>query len=422
MDGFQKKTLDNGLRVITVPMEHTQAVTVLVMVGAGAKYEKEKQNGISHFLEHMFFKGTEKRGSTLEIASVLDKVGGDYNAFTGKEVTGYWAKVDIKHLDLALDWVSDILLNSKFESEKIKNEKGVIMEELNMYLDTPMEYIGDLWEKLLYGDQPAGRLTIGTKENVKSFDRQQLMSYLGNHYLAENTVVCIAGDVNSEKAQKKVKKSFSGMRVGDVKGKPEVKEEQDKPQILAHEKDTDQTHLVLGARGYDLFDSERFAQSVLATMLGGNMSSRLFIEVREKRGLCYYIECSSETKTDSGYLAVKAGLDHDEINQATDVILNQFKEIKQGNFSEEELQKAKDYIKGNMILNLEASDDRAMFYTGQELLRKEVLTPEEKFEKIDQITKEDLQKVAQKIFRPENLNLALIGPHQDEDKFKPLSL
>ncbi|MEF8847175.1 MAG: pitrilysin family protein [Candidatus Paceibacterota bacterium] len=422
MDGFQKTTLDSGLRVITVPMKHTQAVTVLVMVGAGAKYEEEQQNGLSHFLEHMFFKGTEKRGSTLELASVLDKVGGDYNAFTAKEVSGYWAKVDVKHLDLALDWVSDILLNSKFESEKIERERGVIIEELNMYLDTPMEYIGDLWEKLLYGDQPAGRLTIGTKENINNFSREQLLNYLSNHYLAENTVVCVAGDIKSKQAEKKISYSFEELKDEEAKDKPEVVEEQTKPQILAHEKDTDQTHMILGTRGYNLFDSERFAQSLLAIMLGGNMSSRLFIEVREKRGLCYYIKCSSETKTDSGYLAVKAGLDHNEISQAIDVILNEFKEIKQGNFSKSELQKAKDYLKGNTILNLESSDERAMFYTGQELLRQEILTPEEKFEKIDQVTQKDLQRVAQELFKPENLNLALIGPHQDEDEFKPLEL
>lgn len=422
MDGFQKSNLNNDLRTIAVPMEHTQAVTVLVMLGAGAKYENEQQNGLSHFLEHMFFKGTEKRGSTLELASVLDRVGGNYNAFTGKEVTGYWAKVDVKHLDLALDWVSDILLNSKFESEKIEKEKGVIIEELNMYLDTPMQYIGDLWEKLLYGDQPAGRLTIGSKENIKSFEREQLINYLNNHYLAKNTVVGIAGDVTPEKSKQKVGNAFDDMRTGSIQGKPEVKEEQEEPQILARYKDTDQTHMVLGVRGYDAFSPDRFAQSLLATMLGGNMSSRLFIEVREKRGLCYYIECSSEVKTDSGYLAVKAGLDHDEINQAVNVILNEFKEMREGNFPESELQKAKDYLKGNLTLRLESSDERAMFYTAQELLTEEILTPEEKFEKIDQVTKEDLQRVAQELFKPENLNLALIGPHEDEDKFKPLEL
>jgi len=417
MGGFNKKKLDNDLRTITVPIEHTQATTVLVMIGAGAKYETKKQNGISHFLEHMFFKGTEKRPSTLELASVLDKVGGEYNAFTGKEVTGYWSKVDIKHLDLALDWVSDVLLNSKFESDKIQNEKGVIIEELNMYLDTPMRYVEDLWEKLLYGDQPAGRLTIGTKENIKNFDRGQLINYLNNYYLAENTVVCIAGDIEVDESQQRVEKAFADLKTGSKKEKPAVEEKQEKPQVLTHYKDTDQTHLVVGTRGYDMFSSERFAQSILATMLGGNMSSRLFIEVREKRGLCYYIQCSSETKTDTGYLAVKAGLDHDEVSQALKVILDQFKEIKEGNFTEEELQKAKDYLKGNTILNLEASDEQATFYTGQELLTDEILTPEQKFKKIDQVSKEDLQNVAQELFKSENLNLALIGPHKDEDKF-----
>lgn len=421
MNNYQKTTLGNNLRLVTVPMDYTKAVTVLVMVGAGAKYEQKEQNGLSHFLEHMFFKGTEKRSSTLEIASALDKVGGNYNAFTAKEVTGYWAKVDVKHLDLALDWVSDILLNSKFESQKIEREKGVIIEELNMYLDTPMQYIGDLWEKLLYGDQPAGRLTIGTKDNIKSFDREQLINYLNNHYLAQNSVVGVAGNVDTKQVQDKVEKYFQEMRTGPLEDKFQVEEHQEQPQTLIHFKESDQTHLALGVRGYNLTDSERFAQSILATMLGGNMSSRLFIEVREKRGLCYYVECASEAKTDSGYVVARAGIDHDQVNQVASLILKEFKKLRQGKVSEDELQKAKDYLKGNLTLTLESSDEQAAYYTSQELLKDDILTPEQKFKKIDQVSKKDLQRVAQKIFRPENLNLALIGPHENKDKFTPLA-
>ena len=195
---YKKTTLKNGLRFIAVPMKNTKAVTVLVMLGTGSKYETKDLNGISHFLEHMFFKGTKKRPTTLKIAETLDRVGGDYNAFTSKEFTGYWAKVESKYLDLALDWVSDIFLNSKLEKKEIKREKGVIIEEINMYLDTPINYIGDLWEKLLYGNQPAGWSTIGEKKNILKFKREHFLNYLRNHYSGLNTVVCIAGDFNQK--------------------------------------------------------------------------------------------------------------------------------------------------------------------------------------------------------------------------------
>lgn len=421
MNNYQLSSTNN-LRIITVPIESTRTVTVLVMVGTGSKYEQKEQNGLSHLLEHMFFKGTENRPSTLEIASTLDKVGGDYNAFTSKETTGFWAKVDFKHLDLALDWTSDIILNSKFEAEKLEREKGVILEELSMYLDTPIKYIEDLWEKLLYGDQPAGWLTIGTRESISSFDREQLLEYFHNHYLAQNSVVCVAGNIDSAQTRTQIEDYFGKFQSGQPEDKPEVVEQQDQPQISTHHKETDQTHLALGVRGYDLFDSRRYVQSILATVLGGNMSSRLFTEIRGKRGLCYYINSTSETKTDSGYLVTRAGVDHDNVKQTVDLILKEYRNLKEEEILEEELQKAKDYLKGNLTLNLESSEAQASFYGVQELLTKKILTPEEKFEKIDQVDRQDLKEVAQQLFQPENLNLALIGPHEEKDKFKPLKL
>ena len=205
---YKKTTLDNGLRIITIPMENANSVTVLILIGTGSKYETKDINGISHFLEHMFFKGTKKRPNTLKISETLDSVGGEYNAFTSKEVTGFWAKVDKKHSDVALDWISDIFLNSKFDEKEMEREKGVIIEEVNMYLDTPMAYIGDLWENLLYGDQPAGWRVIGEKENILSFNRKKVLDYYQSHYSPSNTIVCVAGAVNSERNRRKNKKLF----------------------------------------------------------------------------------------------------------------------------------------------------------------------------------------------------------------------
>jgi predicted Zn-dependent peptidase len=417
---YKKTILKNGLRFISVPMKNTKAVTVLVIVGTGSKYETKDLNGISHFLEHMFFKGTKKRPTTLKIAETLDRVGGDYNAFTSKEFTGYWAKVESEYLDLALDWVSDIFLNSKLEKKEIKREKGVIIEEINMYLDTPISYIGDLWEKLLYGNQPAGWLTIGEKKNILKFKREHFLNYLRNHYSALNTVVCVAGNFNQKEVKKKVQKYFRDIKKKPAKKKLKVIEKQKHPQSLMHYKKTDQTHLCLGVRGYDLSQPEKYAQQILTVILGANMSSRLFISIRERKGLCYSIRTSSEYSTDTGYLVTQAGIPHKNIGEVIKLILKEYKNIKTRKVSDQELKKAKDYLKGISTLRLESSDAQTSFYSLQELLSRKILTPREKFAKLDKVTLNDVQKVAQNIFRPEKLNLALIGPHKDKSKFQKL--
>ena len=418
---YTKHTFPNGLRLVTVPMKNTKAVTVLVLVGAGSNYETKNINGISHFLEHMFFKGTIKRPNTLAIAETLDRVGGQYNAFTGREYTGYWAKVDSKHLDLALDWVSDIFLNSKLEPQEIERERGVIMEEINMYLDTPIEHISDLWEELLYGNQPAGWPVIGNKEVIAGIKRENFINYLKEHYLAKNTVIIVAGDIKQIQNSKfKIQNYFRDIKLGKAKPKKEVIEKQRKPGILVHSKKTDQTHFYLGTRAYDIFDERKYALGLLAVILGGNMSSRLWIAVREREGLAYYISTSAEAYTDHGFLATRAGIDNDRVEKAIEIILKEYKKITQEKISEAELKKAKDYIKGNTILGLESSDAVATFVGGQEILTNKILTPEEKFAKIEAVTVDDVYKVAQDIFQPKKLNLALIGPFKNKKKFDKL--
>ncbi|MBI4709197.1 MAG: insulinase family protein [Candidatus Portnoybacteria bacterium] len=418
---FKKYTLPNGLRIITAPIEGSKSVTVLVLVGTGSKYETKENNGLSHFLEHMFFKGTKKRPTTLEISSDLDAVGGSYNAFTSKEMTGYWAKVDASHFDLALDWVSDIFLNSKLEEEEIEREKGVILEEVNMYLDTPMTDIWHIWEKLLYGDQPAGWLTLGEREIIKSMRREQFLQYLKNQYVAKNTMVVVAGSEKIiQNSKSKIQNCFKDIRKGSFKNKQKAVEKQKTPQVLIRFKETDQTHLVLGGRSYDIFHRDRFAAALLNTILGGYMSSRLWIEIRERRGLAYYVRSINETYTDTGYLVANAGLDISRIDEAIKVILGEFKKIKEEKVPDKELKKAKDHIRGATLLALESSDEMASYLGMQEVIKKQILTPEQFFSKIEKVTPNDLQRVAKEIFRPEKLNLALIGPFKDKQKFERL--
>ena len=418
---YQKFTFKNGLRLVTVPMKNTQAVTVLVLVGAGSKYETKKINGISHFLEHMFFKGTKKRPKTIDIAGTLDKIGGGFNAFTDKEYTGYWAKVDGRHLDLAIDWVSDIFLNSKIETKEIEKERGVIIEEINMYLDEPMNYIEWLWESLLYGDQPAGWDVAGTKEVIKNIGRDDFISYLNGHYSSHNTVIAIAGNIGrARELENKIKRYFGKINTGRPKSKVMVLEKQDKPQILIHEKKTDQAHLYIGFRAFDMFHQDRYILEVLGAILGGGMSSRMWISVREQRGLAYYVRSSDMLYSDSGYYATQAGVDNNRVEDAIKVILDEYRLIRNKKVGLKELRKAKDMIKGRVILSMESSSVQARFYADQELFENKILTLEQIFAKIEAVTTEDIQRVARDIFKTEKLNLALIGPFKDKSRFEKL--
>lgn len=415
---YKKIKLKNGLRVISVPMKNANSVTVLVLVGTGSKYENKKINGISHFLEHMFFKGTKKRPNTLKISETLDMIGGEYNAFTSKEITGFWAKVDKKHTDIALDWISDMFLNSKFAEEEIQREKGVIIEELNMYLDTPTAYVSELFEDLLYKDQPAGWRIVGEKENILSFNREKVLDYYKNHYSTQNTVICVAGDINSKQIEEKIKNYFGKLKTITTLLKTATKEEQIKPEVLIHPKKTDQTHFCLGVRAYNMFDPRRHALSLMAVILGGNMSSRLFISIRERNGLAYYVHTSVDATTDTGYLVTQAGIKSEALEKAVILILKEYRDLKNNKITPKELKKAKDYLRGTMSLSLDATDNQASFYTIQEVMGQKVLTPGEKLKLIDKVSVDDINKVAKDIFTEEKLNLAIIGQFEEKEKEK----
>jgi len=412
---YNKTTLKNGLRIITAPMKDTQTTTIFVTVGVGSRYEEEEEAGISHFIEHMIFKGTKKRPNTQVIANELDAIGGTFNAFTGKNRTAYYAKVDAKHFDIALNVISDIFLNSKIETKEINREKGTVLQELSMYKDMPMRTVEDDFERLLYGKQKLGREIIGYKKTITDFKRKDFTDYMDRFYIASDTVICVAGKISEQKVIAQLKKYFAKMKKGKKTEIEKVIEKQIVSKIKIKNKKTDQTHLILGVRTYDHRHKDRYALSLLSSILGGNMSSRLHIQVRERQGLAYYIRTDGEAYQDVGYLMVGAGVEHKNLEKTIKIILRELKKISAYKVSEKELQKAKNYIKGKSVMGLEPSDAVASYLADQEVMKNEILIPDQVFKKIDKVTVNDIQRVAKDIFVSKNLNLAVIGPHKEKE-------
>lgn len=418
---FKKTTLKNGLRVITAPMQGTETVTVLVMAGVGSRYENDQEAGLSHFIEHMLFKGTKKRPTALSITEELDSIGGSFNAYTGKSMTGYYAKSDSSHFDLILDVISDIYLNSKIEDEEINRERGTILQEMSMIEDMPSQDVWEVFENLLYGNQRLGRKIIGKKEILNNFIRDDFFQYIKRFYIAENTIVCVAGKFDEEKCLQKIEKSFKQIKIGKKEDFEKVFENQSVSNLKIKNKKTDQTNLILGVRAYNIFHPDRHALRLLATILGGNMSSRMFFNIRERLGLTYHIHTEADAFQDVGYIATQTGVDHKKIFETIEAILEEYKKIAKIKISEKELQKAKDYIKGKTIMGLESSSSVAEFLVDQELYRNKILKPKEIFDNLNKTTVDDIQRVAKDIFVPEKLNLAIIGPHKEnEEKLKEI--
>ncbi len=414
---FHKKVLRNGLRVVTIPMKDNPTVTVLVLVEAGSKYETKKVNGISHFLEHMCFKGTVKRPKAVDISKELDALGSQYNAFTAQEYTGYYAKSDAKHFRQIFDVVSDIYLNSTFPDAEMQKEKGVIIEEINMYEDMQQRRVQDLIMKLLYGDQPAGWNISGEKKNILNMKRDDLVTYKKKHYLPEATVLMVAGQVIEKQVLEEVNKIFAKVSRGVKGDKVRVKEKQKKPQALINFKKTDQTHFVLAVRSFNLFNKKNPVLSMLGGVLGGGMSSRLFVKLREEMGVGYYVRAYNDSYTDHGIFQISAGVDNKRIEEVLRAVLEECRKLKNQKVSEEELNKVKECLIGNMKLSLESSDDIANFYGGQELLKHELKSSEDKAKEIRKVTASQIQNLARDIFQNNKLSLALIGPFKDRAKF-----
>ncbi|HXS15075.1 MAG TPA: pitrilysin family protein [Candidatus Saccharimonadales bacterium] len=418
---YKRTILPNGLTLITVEMPSFESATVLLMVGAGSRYENRSNNGISHFLEHMAFKGTTKRPSAMDISSLIDGIGGEFNAFTSKEYTGYYVKAQSNHVELCLDLLSDMLNNSLFDPKEIDKEKGVIIEEMNMYEDSPMRNLGDVYERLMYGDSPMGWDTVGTKEVIHSVTREFFIEYMKSLYSADNMTLVVAGGVDSAKVIEIVQKYFGDMPRFETIQAPKVADGQEKPATHVKKKETEQAHVALGFRTVGLGHPDEYPLEVLAGILGGGMSSRLFHEVREKRGLAYYVRTSSDNYTDVGTLVTTAGVDPKRAEAAITVILEELEKVKQpGAVSAEELKKAKEYLNGHFVLDLEDSRSVAIYYAHQEVLEEEIINPEENIKKINAVTLDDISRVAKKYIVPETLNLAVIGNFASSENFEKL--
>lgn len=415
----KKYTLPSGLRIITEKLKSTKAVTMLVLAGAGSRYETKDLNGISHFLEHMFFKGGKKYKTTKEVSSAVDSIGGDFNAFTGKEYAGYFVKSASDQVEKALDVLSDMLLHARFPEKEIEKERGVILEEYNMYQDTPMYQIGWDFERLVFGDQPLGRDQIGTPKFIKSVKRNQFKQYKNELYTPDNIVLTFSGDIDNERARDLAEKYFKfdhAKKSYDFKKlKPHEGEK-----VYLHKKKTEQAHLVVGARSYAETHEDHWAEKLLDIILGGNMSSRMFLAVREAKGLCYYIHTQSDNFTDSGIMSTGAGIKLRSIDDAIKAILLEYEKICKKKVSDEELQKAKNFIKGKMVLRLEDSEQYAHLLGKYELLHDKILRPEDIMKAFDQITPEDIQRVAKDILSPEKIKIGVIGPYDDKERFEKL--
>ncbi len=420
MSVFERHVHENGLRVLTADMPTVQSVTCFVMLAAGSRYEQRSNRGIAHFAEHMFFKGTERRPTAKDIAAEVDAIGGEFNAFTGKEYTGYYIRCASEQRDTALDVLVDMLRNSRFDAEELEREKGVILEEMNMYFDTPRDYIGSLYEDLMFGDNPLGWETLGKRETVKAATRDTFLDYVGAWYRPDRMVVGVAGKIGPGLDDK------LGELLGDLQGAsdgaPPAAElpNGSGPHVRVHHKASDQAHLCLGVPSYPLDHPDRYAVQLLATVLGSGMSSRLFTEVRERRGLAYYVYAINHGYTDTGSLYAQAGVDINRIDEAVTTVATELRKIAAEPVADEELEKARGLAKGRFVLQTESPQGLIMFGLRREVLEGGAVEPTELLAGLDAVTAEDVQRVAAELIRDDALKLALIGPFEDDERFRSL--
>ncbi len=418
--GYEKTTFDNGLRILSSAMPHTRAVSIGFFIGVGSRFEDEEENGISHFLEHMLFKGTEKRPTAREIAEAIEGVGGAINATTGRELTTYWVKVPQGHLALAIDVLVDMLQRSKLEEEEIEKERRVIIEEINMMLDLPGDWVHLLLNQLVWPGHPLGRDVTGTKESVTKIDRERMFRYLARHYHPADTVISVAGGIEHQEVVGELSSALETWPGKEREAYLPVEEAQREPRVCLGYRETEQAHLALSLQGIPRSHPDRFNLQLLNTVLGQGMSSRLFLEVREKRGLTYSISSYVNYLYDTGSIGVSAGVDPRRIEAALEAILGELDRLRREPVPAEELKKVQEFMKGRLLLQMEDSLAVVSWLGRQEILEDRVLTIDEVLAAVDAVTAEDIQRVASERFREESLNLAVVGPFQEEERVRSL--
>ncbi len=409
------------MRVITDRIQGTQAVTALVLVKAGSRYEHKQINGISHFLEHMFFKGANRYKNAKAVSEAIDSVGGEFNAFTSKEYAGYYVKTAAQNMRLAMDVLSDMMLNARFDQEEIEKERGVIMEEFNMYQDTPMYQVAWNFERGMFGDQPIGWDEVGTKDVIKALQRDDFVAYKESLYVPEAMVISLAGAVDHDEVVAMVQELFP-MEARKATGKflPFEAGLPTRQRVSFQTKKTEQAHVVCGVPGYPEEHPDHYVLKVLSSILGGNMSSRMFLAVREEKGLAYYISSGTEDYLDTGTFYTRAGVDVTRIKDAIKAIVEEYKKIAGEVVPESELKKAKEFLKGKLVLSLEDSESVAQMHALNELLYDKIKTLADISANIDKVTAADVQRVAENILKEDLIQLAVIGPYEDKAEFEAL--
>ncbi len=430
MHKFHK--LKNGINLITVPVESVNTVNVIVYFPVGSRYEEKEYNGISHFIEHMMFKGTEKRENAYVLSNELDSIGAEYNAYTAKDMTAFYIKSSKDYLSQNIEILGDMLCNSKFDIEEINKERGVIIQEARRYRDFPEIYVEDLFEELMFGeDDELGQLIIGSEDNINNFTREQFLKYKNTHYYAENAYICVTGNFDEGEVIDLIEKNFVFKEV-DVEKFDHSKVEllrnnkikktidQNKAKVRVVYQDIEQAHLKLGFPGFSYFDQQSNVLSIVSIILGGCMSSRLFTEVREKRGLCYNIHSSMDRYQDCGLFSINSGLDKDRIFEAIEVIKSELLKLRENGVTEEEMNKAKAIIIGKTDVSLEDTSNLAEFYGRNYLLKNIIMTPEEKKEIINKVTLNEINDIIKDVIDLNKLNLAIVGPYKDDTEFKKI--
>lgn len=421
---YQKITLKNGLRIILVPDDSRPVMTTMVLFGVGSRYESEAEAGISHVLEHMHYKGTKKRQSPLSIAEFVENIGGEHNAFTAKEYTGYYVKAASKHLGVTIEFLADILTNSTFDPLELEREKKVVLSELDMYEDLPMEVVASDFELTLFGKNSLGRDVIGYKESIQAVDQKALFAYRDKYYTTKNAVVVVAGNLgnkeqgtSNEELVKQIERNFT-FSTNEAPAFEPVKLPS-VPQISRKAKKTEQSHFVIGFPGVMKTDPDRYALSMMSLILGGSMSSRMFMEIREKRGLAYAVRTSSSNYLDAGAIETYAGVDNSRAEEAIKAVRAEYERIKLG-VLDRELSRAKEFVSGHFLIGLEDSSEVASHYGVSEILTGEIMTPDEIVEKYRALTVEDVTTMAKKYLDNDKITLSFVGNVLSEEELKQL--
>ena len=417
---YHKRILKNGLTIIEVPSNDAESVVVDFFVKTGSRSETAKENGISHFLEHFLFKGTTKFPTTMEITELIDGIGGEMNANTGKEHTQYFIKGRHVHLPIIFEILTDMLQNPLLDPVELEREKGVIVEEINMYKDNPRINVGNILEDEMWKGDPLGRDISGTPDVVKKFTPKMFSSYMERNYQPGNIVLGISGKYDRPALNRLITKYWAKLPAKKWQAWPKAKDTQKKPRVRTEYKKTEQAHFNIGFKAYDVNDKRNAPATVLAAILGGGMSSRLFVEIRERRGLAYYVRAGNSQYQDTGVFDISAGVRVTNIEEALKVTSEVLKDIKSIPVTERELGKAKAYLKGRTTLYLEDNQARLDWYLEQAAFKKNIRTPEEIFKEIDAVTSAQVRRIAQEIFQPNKATLAVIGPYRSDKSFLKL--